>query len=210
MSVFCPKCGTENNESRYYCSNCGESLKKEGPKAESETWQSPAKNQQEPKAWVPPTPQPPQEPKPWTPPAPGSQPVQPAPSTYKPYSPSSVSGSSYGSSQSNTFGSMGPAKPSAAFAQKYGVLRGISNFCNVLAIIFAVIGGIGGLVGLFMLFSRGSLGLPIILGSAIFAVSGYIAYKLIGEAIMVLVDIEMNTRQSAAHAQALINLLGRK
>ena len=91
------------------------------------------------------------------------------------------------------------------FTNKYSALKGIADLCNTIASIMAVLAGIVGFVGLISLFSEFLLGLAIILFAAAFGVSGYVIYKILAESIHVILDIEMNTRQTAAYTKFLID-----
>lgn len=81
---------------------------------------------------------------------------------------------------------------------KFAALRGIASFCRLLAYIFAgltALGGIGGfLVGLTDSFFTA---LGVLVGSLIWAGIVYIFWRVIGESISVLLDIEENTRRTA-------------
>ena len=91
------------------------------------------------------------------------------------------------------------------FINKYSALKGIADLCNTIASIMAILAGIIGFVGLITLFSEFLLGLAIILFAATFGVSGYVIYKILAESIHVILDIEMNTRQTAAYTKFLLD-----
>jgi hypothetical protein len=91
------------------------------------------------------------------------------------------------------------------FENKYSALNGIADLCNTIASIMAILAGIVGFVGLIILFSEFLLGLALILLAAVFGVSGYIIYKILAESIFVILDIEMNTRQTAAYTKYLVD-----
>jgi hypothetical protein len=93
---------------------------------------------------------------------------------------------------------------SLRFGTKYHALEGIAGVCNTIATIFAVIAGIGVFFGFVLLFRDGILGFGVMVAAGLFGVSGYIGYKLIAEAISVILDIEMNTRQTAAYTKLLV------
>lgn len=69
----------------------------------------------------------------------------------------------------------------------------------------AVLASILGFVGFILLFTDGGLGLSVILIALVFGVSSYVVYKLVAESIFVILDIEMNTRQTAAYMKYLID-----
>lgn len=69
----------------------------------------------------------------------------------------------------------------------------------------AVLASIFGFVGFILLFTDGVVGLSIMLMAIIFGVSSYVLYKLVAESIFVILDIEMNTRQTAAYMKYLID-----
>lgn len=100
-----------------------------------------------------------------------------------------------------------PIKLQMQFNQKFGALRGIANLCNSIATIFLVIAGIAALVGLFIMFKEFVPGVMVILAAAIIGASYYIAFKLIAESIQVIIDIEMNTRQTASFNKAILEKL---
>jgi hypothetical protein len=91
------------------------------------------------------------------------------------------------------------------FTNKYSALKAIADLCNTIASIMAILAGIVGFVGLIILFSEFLLGLALILLAAVFGVSGYIIYKILAESIFVILDIEMNTRQTAAYTKYLVD-----
>ncbi len=90
------------------------------------------------------------------------------------------------------------AHPPVRIEHKFAALRGIASFCRLLAYIFAgltALGGIGGfLVGLTDSFFTA---LGVLVGSLIWAGILYIFWRVIGESISVLLDIEENTRRTA-------------
>jgi hypothetical protein len=93
---------------------------------------------------------------------------------------------------------------SLSFNTKYHALKSIADFCNLIAIIFAVVGGIGVFLGFVILLQDTVLGLVVIVGACSFGVSGYVGYKIIAEGISVILDIEMNTRQTATFTKLLV------
>jgi hypothetical protein len=97
--------------------------------------------------------------------------------------------------------------PKMRFTNKYSALKAIADLCNTIASIMAILAGIVGFVGLINLFRDGGfiLGLALILFAAVFGVSGYIIYKILAEAIFVILDIEMNTRQTAAYTKHIMD-----
>lgn len=98
-----------------------------------------------------------------------------------------------------------PPSQKIRFENKYSALRAIANFCQTIAIIMVVVAGIIGFVGLIFLFDKGAIGLVIIVFAAIFGVSGYVFYKVLAESIFVILDIEANTRQSAAYLRNIMD-----
>jgi hypothetical protein len=108
-----------------------------------------------------------------------------------------------------------PTKPSSSstprqnvLAPKYGVLRGIASFCSIVAGAALVIGGLGFFVGVIMLAldDLRLIGILLMVGSVLFAVTGYIIFKIYAEGIYVLLDIEMNTRQTAVYSRQIANM----
>jgi hypothetical protein len=91
------------------------------------------------------------------------------------------------------------------FPTKFSAFKGIADLCNTIAVIMAVLATIIGFVGFIVLFSEGVIGLALIFFAVLFGVSGYVAYKLIAESIYVILDIEMNTRQTAAYLKFWID-----
>lgn len=91
------------------------------------------------------------------------------------------------------------------FSTKYTALKGIASLCNTIAVIMAVLASILGFVGFILLFTDGGLGLLVMLMALVFGVSSYVLYKLVAESIFVILDIEMNTRQTAAYMKYLID-----
>jgi hypothetical protein len=94
---------------------------------------------------------------------------------------------------------------SIRFPIKYTALKGIANLCNTIAVIMAVLASILGFVGFILLFTDGVEGLLVILIALVFGVSSYVLYKLVAESIFVILDIEMNTRQTTAYMKYLID-----
>lgn len=94
---------------------------------------------------------------------------------------------------------------SIRFPIKYTALKGIANLYNTIAIIMAVLANILGFVGFILLFTDGVVGLSIMLMAIVFGVSSYVLYKLVAESIFVILDIEMNTRQTATYMKYLID-----
>jgi hypothetical protein len=89
------------------------------------------------------------------------------------------------------------------FERRYGALRGIAALCKILAIVFAVLTILGGLLS--SSFYGDLLGIGVLLGaiiglivSLIPAAIVYIFWRVIGESISVQLDIEENTRRTAA------------
>jgi hypothetical protein len=101
--------------------------------------------------------------------------------------------------RSDTFASPVQARqPDVKMEKRYSVLRGIATLCKVLAIIFAVITILTGAVWFFISFSDSFLiAAGSLIGSLISAAIVYIFWRIIGESISVLLDIEENTRQTA-------------
>lgn len=98
-------------------------------------------------------------------------------------------------------------QPVGQIEKRYGALRGIANLCQALAIIFAVLSFLGGM-GSYFVMSRSIFGMfgggggffgliGTLIGSLIVAAITYIYWRVIGESIMVLLDIEENTRRAA-------------
>ena len=98
-------------------------------------------------------------------------------------------------------------QPTGAIEKRYGALRGIASLCYILAIVFAVLSFLIGM-GSFLTLSRSIFGLfgggggllgtlGALIGSLASAAITYIFWRVIGESIMVLLDIEENTRRTA-------------
>lgn len=102
----------------------------------------------------------------------------------------------------------GQARPSRSiqFPSKFSVLKGIANLCNALAIITVILANIVGLVGFILLFTdEGVLGLVILIIGLIYGTFSYVVFKILTEGILVLLDIEMNTRQTAKFTKYLVD-----
>ena len=88
-------------------------------------------------------------------------------------------------------------QPDVKMEKRYGALRGIATLCQVLAIVFAVISILSGLFWFFISFSDSFLiAAGSLVGALISAAIVYIFWRIIGESISVLLDIEENTRQT--------------
>lgn len=78
--------------------------------------------------------------------------------------------------------------------------------CNALAIITVILANIVGLVGFILLFTdEGVLGLVILIIGLIYGTFSYVVFKILTEGILVLLDIEMNTRQTAKFTKYLVD-----
>ena len=96
--------------------------------------------------------------------------------------------------------------PSAIrFSNKYSVLKGIAVFCNTIAIMMVILAVIIAFAGFYLFTLQYAYVLAALLFAVIFGVSGYVTYKLIAESIYVMIDIEMNTRQTAAFMKYMID-----
>lgn len=87
---------------------------------------------------------------------------------------------------------------SSSFAAgNYGALRGLAQLCRFIGFLFVGAAVLGGLVGLFMMTRSFTAGLGVIVSSALFGVFNYVLFRLLGESISVIIDIEANTRRTA-------------
>lgn len=99
------------------------------------------------------------------------------------------------------------SQPAGSIEKRYGALRGIANLCYILAIVFAVLSFVGGMGSYLFVsaFISGMLGsgggffslIGTLIVSLVSAAITYIFWRVIGESIMVLLDIEENTRRVA-------------
>ncbi len=102
----------------------------------------------------------------------------------------------------------GQTRPSQSiqFSSKYSLLKGMANLCNTLVIITVILASSVGLVGFIMLFTdEGELGLIILIIGLIYGTFSYVVFKILTEGILVLLDIEMNTRQTAKFTKYLVD-----
>jgi uncharacterized membrane protein YvbJ len=82
--------------------------------------------------------------------------------------------------------------------KRYGALRGIATMCQALAIASAIIIVLLGVILFFVLLSESfSMAISTVTGALLSAAIVYIVWRIIGESISVLLDIEENTRQTA-------------
>jgi hypothetical protein len=82
--------------------------------------------------------------------------------------------------------------------KRYSALRGIATLCQALAIASAIIVVLFGVISFFVLLSESfSMAISTVVGALILAAIVYIVWRIIGESISVLLDIEENTRQTA-------------
>ncbi len=92
----------------------------------------------------------------------------------------------------------GPAAaPAAAGGHRFVAMRTIAGLANILAIVSAVLGFLGGLIAGWQAIG-GPLG--ILGGLIVCAIAGglgWVYWRLLGEGIWVILDIEANTRRSA-------------
>ncbi|GEM_PF-3487276 len=78
--------------------------------------------------------------------------------------------------------------------------------CNTLVIITVILASSVGLVGFIMLFTdEGELGLIILIVGLIYGTFSYVVFKILTEGILVLLNIEMNTRQTAKFTKYLVD-----
>jgi hypothetical protein len=86
----------------------------------------------------------------------------------------------------------------------YTALRGVAALCKIISWVFvglAVLQVIGGVI---VLLNDFLVGLGVIVGALIVGAIGYVFWRIIAESILVILDIEDNTRQTAiAIAQRL-------
>ncbi len=197
--VSCPNCGHPNVDSAKFCAKCGNKLTSgetlvmggasdpnlplppAGPASAPRREPTPAMSAKEQAAFSPPPPA-------YSPP-PARPPVAPAPAPVPAYTPGA---GAYGSGQ--------PAAPvvePSAGGHRFVAMRTIAGLANILAIVSAVLGFLGGLIAGW----QGIGGAFGILGGlvvgAIAGALGWVYWRLLGEAIWVILDIESNTRRSA-------------
>jgi hypothetical protein len=90
------------------------------------------------------------------------------------------------------------ARPVAPPEKRYSALRGIAALCKTLAIVFAALAVLTGILT-FIGLAGDSFFAAVggLIGALISAAVVYIFWRVIGESISVLLDIEENTRRSA-------------
>jgi ribosomal protein L40E len=83
--------------------------------------------------------------------------------------------------------------------KRYAVLHGIAFLCHILAFMFAGVVILSGAFWVFILLSDEPIWIAFAsaIGTLISAAITYIFWRIIGESISVLLDIEENTRQTA-------------
>jgi len=95
-----------------------------------------------------------------------------------------------------------PGAAANPFEKRYGALRGIAALCKTLAVIFAILSLLGGIgYGFFfgdMIGARMTGAFIGLILAFISATITYLFWRVIGESISVMLDIEENTRRSAA------------
>lgn len=185
-TVSCPNCGHPNADTAKFCAKCG--MKLSPPETLVFTPSEPTGARAPDPAPIPPPARPaappmtPKEQAGFSPsPAPAYTPP-PAftPTPAAPYSPPAAAG------------------PVSTSGHRFVAMGTIAGLANILAIVSAVLGFLGGLI-----FGWQGIGGPIgILGGlvlgAIAGALGWIYWRLLGEAIWVILDIESNTRRTAA------------
>lgn len=81
---------------------------------------------------------------------------------------------------------------------KYTALRGIARLCRTLSWIFVGLASLIALGGLVAMFDSFLAGVGTIIGAAVWGAVAYIFWQIVAESISVLLDIEANTRRTAA------------
>lgn len=79
----------------------------------------------------------------------------------------------------------------------YGAMRGLAQLCRFISYVFVGAAILGGLVGLITITRSFTMGLGMIVSAALFGAFNYIIFRLLGESISVIIDIEANTRRTA-------------
>jgi len=187
--VTCPNCGHANAETAKFCARCGNKLSPAETMVMSGFEDSlplpdtrpPAMSAKEQAAFTPP---------PAAAPAPFPAPPPPRPAPPPSYSPPSYAPPPPVVAPA--------AAPVSASGHRFVAMRTIAGLANVLAIVSVALGILGGLV-------LGWQGLGGVLGilaglfmGAIAGGLGWIFWRLLGEGIWVILDIESNTRRAAA------------
>lgn len=92
-------------------------------------------------------------------------------------------------------------------SNSYGALRGIASLCRTLSNIVAVIAGFGAFLCLFIIGDNIVLGLGGIFFCVILGGFFYVILRIIAEGVSVILDIEVNSRQTSANTQLTVQLL---
>ncbi len=195
--VTCPNCGHPNADVAKFCAKCGQKL------TPAETLVMGAADESAP---LPPARPPVISAKEQaafnTPPAtgPGAMPPpRPAPAPPPAYTPPSYTPPAYTPPPAVVPPLAGgpSAAPAAPGGHRFVAMRTIAGLANILAIVSAVLGLLGGLITGWQAIG-GILGIlgGLILG-AIAGGLGWVYWRLLGEAIWVILDIEANTRRAA-------------
>jgi hypothetical protein len=89
---------------------------------------------------------------------------------------------------------------------KYKALRTISNILRVFAYIILILGGLGVLIGTIVTGSQAGFGLAlgVLIGGAIYVGLMFMALLAGSEQIMVTLDTEENTRNTAFYVKQLL------
>lgn len=185
-TVSCPNCGHPNADTAKFCAKCGMKL-------------SPAETL----VFTPPEPAGGRAPDP-APAPPPARPATPPPMTPKEqaaFSPSPapayIPPPAFTPTPAAPYSPPAAAGPVSASGHRFVAMGTIAGLANILAIVSAVLGFLGGLI-----FGWQGIGGPIgILGGlvvgAIAGGLGWIYWRLLGEAIWLILDIESNTRRTA-------------
>ena len=198
--VSCPNCGHPNADTAKFCAKCGNKLTPAGTMVMGALDDSaplpppapPAMSAKEQAAYSPP-------------PAftPTAKPTPPA--TYPPAAPPYVPPAAPPPAPAYA----PPAAETAAApgGRRFVAMRTIAGLCNILAWISLVVGFLGG-VGWGYVLGSNFLGSSLfgivggLVAGAIAAVLGWIYWRLLGEGIWLALDIEANTRRTAAALEA--------
>jgi len=81
---------------------------------------------------------------------------------------------------------------------RYGALRTLSAVYRILAYVFAAGGGIGVLVGLVAMTDEPAAGFGLIVLSVLYGGLMFVSFLAFAQMIILMIDIENNTRQTAA------------
>lgn len=82
-------------------------------------------------------------------------------------------------------------------AKNYGAMRSIAELCRLVSYLIVAVAVLGMLAGVVGMLNSVMAGFALIVTSALFGAFSYIIFRLLGEGISVIIDIEANTRRTA-------------